>query len=76
MVKSFPAPISAVEVVITAPNKIDVDTKELYTAIFTYDAGTQTSKMYVLDARTDNLQAYSEVETAIPGKVIRYLANQ
>jgi lipoprotein len=76
VVKSFPAPISAVEVVITSPNRIDVDTKELYTAVFTYDAGAKTSKMYVLDAKTDDLKAYSEVETAIPGKVVCFRANQ
>lgn len=76
VVKSFPAPISAVEVVITSPNKIDANTKELYTAVFTYDAGAKTSKMYVLDAKTDDLKAYSEVETAIPGKVVCFRANQ
>lgn len=74
--KSFSAPITAAEVVITAPNRVNTDTEELYTAIFTYDASAKTSKMYVLDARTDDLKAYSEVETAIPGKVVRYLANQ
>lgn len=75
-VKSFPAPITAAEVVISTPNTISENTKELYTAIFTYDTSAKTSKMYVLDARTDDLKAYSEVETAIPGKVVRYLANQ
>ena len=62
--------------VISTPNTISENTKELYTAIFTYDTSAKTSKMYVLDARTDDLKAYSEVETAIPGKVVRYLANQ
>ena len=74
--KSFPAPITAAEVVITAPNSISVNTKEVYTAVFTYDSSAKTAKMYVLDAKTDDLRAYSEVETAIPGKVVRYRANQ
>ena len=74
--KSFPAPITAAEVVITAPNSISVNTKEVYTAVFTYDSSAKTAKMYVLDAKTDDLKAYSEVETAIPGKVVRYRANQ
>lgn len=74
--KSFPAPITAAEVIVNDPANISGSTKELYTAVFTYDAGAKTSKMYVLDARTDDLKAYSEVETAIPGKVVRYLANQ
>ncbi len=73
--KRFPAPITAVEVIVTAPNAISEKTRELYTAVFTYDANSKTSKMWVLDALTDDLKAYSEVETVIPGKVVRYLTN-
>lgn len=76
VVKSFSAPITVAEVTITSPNKVDVNTKELYTAVFTYDTSAKTSKMYVLDAQTDDVKAYSEVETAIPGKVVRYLTNE
>lgn len=76
VVKSFPAPITAIEVVMTAPNSISINTKELYTAVFTYDSNVKTAKMYVLNAQADDLKAYSEVETAIPGKVICFRANQ
>ena len=75
MAKSYPPPITDPEMAITAPNSISVNTKEVYTAVFTYDSSAKTAKMYVLDAKTDDLKAYSEVETAIPGKVVRYRAN-
>ena len=58
------------------PKRISKTSTELYTAVFTYDSSAKTAKMYVLDAKTDDLKAYSEVETAIPGKVVRYRANQ
>ena len=74
--KSFPAPITAAEVIMNDPKSISNTSTELYTAVFTYDSSAKTAKMYVLDAKTDDLRAYSEVETAIPGKVVRYRANQ
>ena len=74
-VKSFPAPISEVKVV-TDDTDPTTDANETYTAVFTYDESTKTSKMYVLDGKAADLKAFSEVETPIPGKVVRYLPYQ
>lgn len=72
VVKSFPAPISNVTVAVRS-TRIGTDADELYTAVFTWDEGTKTGKMYVLDSKSSDLRAYSEVETPIEGKVVRYL---
>ena len=70
--KSFPAPITTAKVV-TNLAKPETAANEIYTAVFTYDESTKTSKMYVLDGKAADLKAFSEVETPIPGKAVRYL---
>ena len=74
IIRSFAAPITAVEVVSSSPQQPSGAT-ELYTALFTYDQTAGTSKMYVLDATSDDAEILSEVETEIPGKVVAYRAN-
>ena len=73
-VRSFPAPITVAEVICDSPRQ-PASAKELYTALFTYDEGTDISKMYVLDATSEDVAILSEVETEIPGKVVAYRAN-
>ena len=70
--KSFPAPITAVRIATNVAEPVS-DANELYLAVFTYDESTKTSKMYVLDGKAADLKAFSEVETPIPGKVVRYM---
>ncbi len=74
IVRSFPAPITAVEVINANP-RTSSGAEELYTALFTCDQTAGTSKMYLLDATSDDVAIFSEVETEIPGKVVCYRAN-
>lgn len=74
IVRSFPAPIAVVEVVCDNPRQ-PAGAKELYTALFTCDEAAGVSKMYVLDAASDDAAILSEVETEIPGRVVAYRAN-
>ena len=74
--KSFAEPITVAEVVVNDPGHISNTTRELYTAVFTYDESAKTSKMYALDAQAGDMKTFSEAETPIPGKVVRYRANQ
>ena len=70
VVRSFPDEITYATV--ATGYLIQSSSDEYYTAIFTYNETSQTSKMYVVDAQSSELADFSEVETAIPGKVLQY----
>lgn len=69
-VKTFDDPISTISVV--AP-KLGSPTAEMYTAVFTYNAVRGESKLQFLDLRDEVIITYSEIETPIKGKVVKYI---
>ena len=47
--------------------------QDYYTAVFTYDPDSHTSRMYAVDIRTEEVKVLSPEMTVIPGKVLEYL---
>ncbi|WP_018336103.1 hypothetical protein [Butyricimonas synergistica] len=71
VVKSFADDIVAV-VPVPKASLISGD-EELYTAVFTYNAGTKTGSMYIVNIRTEEVTEYSSCVGAVPGKVLKYI---
>ena len=71
VVKSFADDI--VEVVPVPKASLIGGDEELYTAVFTYNAGTKTSSMYTVNIRTEDVAEYSSCVGAVFGKVLMYI---